>query len=256
MSSLFFSLVSVTIIGLLSIFSIYFLLSKVPRFTKLTSSLVSLAVGSLLGDAFIHLLPEANETIGSSLLVSLLTVGGILIFFIIEKVVRWRHCHNPECLEDEDHLGHHSDHVVTNSLIGELFHNFIDGVIIASSFMVSPALGFTTSLAVLIHEIPQEIGDFAIYLHQGKSLSESLKLNFYTALSAYAGVIVTVLIGQSFVDFSNYMLPLTAGGFIYLASSDLIPELHRHEPSTKSSFTQILLVILGVFLMCSLLLLE
>ena len=125
-----------------------------------------------------------------------------------------------------------------------------------SSFIISPALGLTTSLAVLLHEIPQEIGHFGIFIHQGLSLSKALSLNIVSAGFAFLGIISTIIIGTSIGNFSVYVLPITAGGFIYLASSDLIPELHRHEPNISSSLLQVFLVLLGVALMTGLLLLE
>jgi zinc and cadmium transporter len=244
------SFLAVLFISLISIVLIYFLISRIPVFAKYSLSLVGIAVGSLLGDAFIHVLPEANRQINNDLLVSLLTILGILLFFSLEKFVRWRHCHDPDCDQDT------GSHIVPISLVGEAFHNFIDGVIITASFITSPALGLATSLAVLLHEIPQEIGHFSIYIHQGVSLIKSLYLNLFAAIFAFAGVVFTVLIGSSITNFSAYILPITAGGFIYLASSDLIPELHRHQASTRSSLSQIFLVILGVAIMSSLLLLE
>jgi len=244
------SLLAVFIISLISVVIIYFLISRIPALVNSSISLVSVAVGSLLGDAFIHVLPEANSQINNQLTVSLLTITGILLFFSLEKIVRWRHCHDPHCQSSSGH------HLVPISLVGEAFHNFIDGVIITASFVTSPALGLATSLAVLLHEIPQEIGHFGIYLHQGLSLSKSLKLNLYTAFFAFLGVIFTALIGNSITNFSAYILPITAGGFIYLASSDLIPELHRHQSNIRSSISQIFLVMLGASLMILMLILD
>ncbi len=252
MSPLVSSFLAVIIISLISIVAIYFLIAHLPSFSRFNFHLVSIAVGSLLGDAFIHLLPEANDLITNSLLVSLLVIFGMLLFFSLEKLIRWHHCHNPDYHQDD-----HSEHIVPVSLVGEVFHNFIDGVVIASSFMVSPSVGIATSLAVLIHEIPQEIGDFGIYTHQGKSLFQALKLNLYSASSSLFGIIFTFLIGSSISNFSAYILPITAGGFIYLAASDLIPELHRHHSDNhRSSISQIFLVILGVAIMSLLLLFE
>jgi zinc and cadmium transporter len=256
MLTLIYSLLSVVSVSFISIIIIYYLLGRVANLSRYIVYLVSLAVGTLFGDAFIHLLPEASETIGEGLVVPFLTISGIIIFFILEKIVRWRHCHNPDCCSQEDDDGHHSEHVVANSLAGEVLHNFIDGVIIASSFMVSPSLGVITTVAVLLHEIPQEIGDFAIYVHQGKTLFQALKLNLFTAASSIVGVLFTFLLGNLVEDFSVYMLPVTAGGFIYLASSDLIPEIHRHQSDKWSSLVQVLFILLGVALMASLMLLE
>jgi len=249
MLPLFYSLTAVVIISMVSILAIYWLISHIPNFSRFVTPLVSLAVGSLLGDAFIHLLPEANESITNPTLVSLLTIFGILIFFSIEKFVRWHHCHDPDCSEGKSAI-------VPVSLIGESIHNFIDGVIIAGSFIISPKLGIATSLAVLLHEIPQEVGDFGIYTHQGLSLKKSLNLNLLSATASLLGVIVAFIVGSSIATSTVYVLPITAGGFIYLAASDLIPELHEHKETSAHSFLQILYLLAGVALMFSLLYLE
>lgn len=249
MLPLIYSIFAVVIISLVSILAIYWLISHIPNFSRFVTPLVSLAVGSLLGDAFIHLLPEANENIPNQVVVSLLTIFGILIFFSIEKFVRWHHCHDPDCTEG-------ASAIIPVSLAGESIHNFIDGVIIAGSFIISPNLGVATSLAVLLHEIPQEVGDFGIYTHQGLSLKKSLKLNLLSATASLLGVIVTFIIGSGLATSTAYVLPITAGGFIYLAASDLIPELHDHKEKSIHSLLQILYLLIGVGLMYSLLLLE
>jgi len=249
MLPLFYSLLAVIIISLISIFAIYWLISHIPNFSRFVIPLVSLAVGSLLGDAFIHLLPEANKNIPNQIAVSLLTIFGILIFFSIEKFVRWHHCHDPDCTEG-------ASAIIPVSLAGESIHNFIDGVIIAGSFIISPNLGVATTLAVLLHEIPQEVGDFGIYTHQGLSLKKSLKLNLLSATTSLLGVIVTFIVGSGLATSTAYVLPITAGGFIYLAASDLIPELHEHKETSTHSLLQILYLLAGVALMFSLLYLE
>lgn len=244
------SLSAVAVISLVSIVGIYFLMAYLPRFSRHSLVLVSLAVGSLLGDAFIHILPEANSLLPQEL-VAMLTISGILLFFILEKIVRWRHCHSPDCA---DHSS--SQATVTVSVVGDFFHNFIDGVLIASTFYVSFSLGLATTIAVLVHEIPQEIGDFSIYRHLGVSLSGSLLLNIFSGISAFIGVIFVAFIGSQIESFSGYILPVTAGGFIYLAASDLIPELHRHEPKISVSVVQLISVVIGVSLMYALKFLE
>jgi zinc and cadmium transporter len=173
----------------------------------------------------------------------------MMLFFSVEKIVRWRHCHDPDCDEDND------SHIVSLSVVGDSVHNFIDGMIIAAAFLVNFRLGLTTTLAVIMHEIPQEIGHFGVFFHQGLSLKKSLTLNFVSALFALLGCVL-VLLFKNIVDISQYILPLTAGGFIYLASSDLIPELHRHQPVIKHSLLQIFTVVLGFSLMALLLLVE
>ncbi len=243
MISLIYSLLAVIVISLISVVGLYLIISIFPRFVKSSVGLVGIAVGSLLGDAFIHILPEIYNQITNSTLVSLLVIAGILLFFILEKILKWRHCHNPDC---DDISG---NHIVTVSLVGDLFHNFIDGAIIFAAFQADIKIGFATALAVLIHEIPQEAGDFGIYLHQGLSLKKALNLNLLSALSSLIGIAVALLIGSLINNLSNYILPITAGGFIYLAASDLIPELHRHQPKIDRSLLQILQVVSGVMIM-------
>ncbi len=250
MSPLLMSLVSALIISSISLFTLFLFFTRTSLIKKTTIYLVAFAVGSLLGDALIHLLPESFEQIEPALLVSLLTIAGMLIFFIIEKFLRWRHCHDPDCQEDQ-----HGPIIALN-LIGDSVHNLIDGMLIAASFLVSPALGISTSLAVAFHELPQEIGDFSILIHSGLSLKKTVKFNFASALFSLLGVLFTFLLGTKINNFSLYLLPVTAGGFIYLAASDLIPELHRQSNRTRSSVFQLLLLSLGVGFMVLLSFLE
>lgn len=214
--------------------------------------LVSFAIGGLLGDAFIHLLPESFEKISSKTAVSIFSIAGILLFFTLERILRWRHCHEIDCQEpkDEDH------HVVTLSLVGDTVHNMIDGMIIAASFFVSQPVGIATTLAVILHEIPQELGHFGILIHHGLSVKKAIFYNLFSALASVIGVLLTYFMGNYIGYVSIYLLPITAGGFIYLASSDLIPELHRHNPKTTESILQLFCIILGVSLMSLLTLIE
>ncbi|MGI5840883.1 MAG: ZIP family metal transporter [Patescibacteria group bacterium] len=250
MSPLVMSLISALLISSLSLATIFLVFLRLKNLKKITLYLVAFAVGSLLGDAFLHLIPESYETIDSSVFTSLFIILGMLLFFIIEKVLRWRHCHDPDCQDS-----HHGPLVALN-FIGDSVHNFIDGMLIAASFMVGPTLGLSTSLAVIFHEIPQEIGDFSIFIHSGLGVAKTVRFNFLSALFSIAGVILTFLLGSLIENFSLYLLPLTAGGFIYLAASDLIPELHRKRTKALSSFLELLLIILGVALMVLLLFLE
>jgi zinc and cadmium transporter len=248
MSSFFYSLLSAFIISLISLIGVFFVAIGLARLKSLTLFLVSFAVGSLLGDTFIHILPEIYQT-SSSFFTFLLPLVGLLLFFSLEKILNWRHCHDPDC-HDDDHS------VVKLSFLGDSVHNFIDGAIIAAGFMVSPRLGLTTSLAVILHEIPQEIGDFGIFIHQGLSLKKALKLNFLSALFCLFGVVFTFLFGSRISALPNTLLALAAGGFIYLAASDLIPELHRHTVKVSHSLIQLFFIILGIALMSLLILIE
>lgn len=210
--------------------------------------LVSLSVGTLLGDAFIHLIPEAYEKIENKNHVPIFILSGILLFFILEKFVRWRHCHEVAC---DDHP-HPFSYLI---LAGDSVHNFIDGIIIGASFMASLPLGIATTMAVIIHEIPQEIGDFGSLVYGGFTKTKALFFNFLTALSAILGAILVLLVGNQFSVLSNFFIPFAAGGFIYVASADLLPEIHKHNGGWKS-IGQLFFLVLGVMIMLGLLLIE
>ncbi len=249
MNSLFFSSLSVLIISLISLSGIclIFLNRKISQ--KILLLLVSFAIGALLGDAFIHLLPESFENL-NSLTVSFLIIGGLLVFFILEKILRWHHCHEIDCCENKN------KHLIVLNTFGDSVHNIIDGMLIAASFMINPKLGFITSLSVLLHEIPQEIGDFGVLLHSGLTLKKTIIYNLLSACCSFIGVFLVFILGSKISSLSLFLLPITAGGFIYLAASDLIPELHRHDPPISHSLLQLLFIILGVILMSLLVFLE
>lgn len=194
--------------------------------------LVGFAAGALIGGAFLHLLPEAinkSTDIGIFLALSF----GFFLFFLLEKLI-WRHCHKSSC---ELHP------FAYVNLIGDGVHNFIDGIVIAASFLSSIELGIATSFAVAIHEIPQEIGDFGVLVYGGFRKSKALILNFIAALAAIAGGIMGYYLSSQVGETIVYILPFTAGGFIYIAASDLIPELHKEENPRRSiaSFVFLLL---------------
>ncbi|MFA5828764.1 MAG: ZIP family metal transporter [Candidatus Shapirobacteria bacterium] len=252
MSPLFSSLIAVFFISLVSLSGLVFLFFSPSLVSRLSPYLVSFAVGSLLGDAFIHILPESFSGPIPSATISLLVIAGLLLNFTLEKFLRWRHCHNLDCPEGEDS---HS-HIVALNTVGDAVHNFIDGMLIAAAFMVSRELGLATTLAVLIHEIPQEIGDYAILVHSRVPVAKALLLNFLSALISFLGVFLTFFLGTNIDNFAAYLLPVTAGAFIYLAASDLIPELHRHSPKISASLIQLFSIIVGVGLMFLLLFVE
>lgn len=212
--------------------------------------LVSLAAGALLGDALIHLLPEAfgRAQEGASVGVSLAALAGILGFFLLEKFLRWRHYHNPQANGGLDPVG-------PMNLVADGLHNFIDGVAIGASYLVSPAVGVATTLAVLLHEIPQEIGDFGILLHAGFSKPRALFFNFLSGCSALVGTLVVLVPGFEPEALASGVLPFTAGMFIYIAGSDLMPDLQKEQAPSKS-LLQLLAMCVGVGLMLALLLVE
>lgn len=244
-----YTMLSLVVVSLLSLVGVFTLSLNRERLQKLLLYLVSFAVGGLLGDAFIHLLPETLETIGFNLNVSFLILFGLILFFILEKFLRWQHCHIPTSQD-------HQHPMAALNLIGDAVHNALDGMIIASSFLVSPDIGFATTLAVLFHEIPQEIGDFGILVHGGMSVRKAMMWNLLSASAAFVGALLVFIIGPQVENLSFYILPITIGGFLYIAGSDLIPELHQHEPRLASSFGQLACILLGIGVMALLTLLE
>ncbi|MDD4182907.1 MAG: ZIP family metal transporter [Candidatus Omnitrophica bacterium] len=245
-----YSLVSVIIVSLISLIGVLTLSLKREALYKILLFLVSFAVGGLFGDAFIHLLPEAFKELGANLTTSLYIIAGILIFFVLEKFIRWHHCHAPSHEQKWKP-------VVALNLIGDGVHNFIDGLIIGATYLVSIPLGITTTLAVILHEIPQEIGDFGVLVHGGLSIKKALIFNFLSAVTSILGAIVALTIGSHVKGFTAALVPITAGGFIYIAGSDLIPELHEGcEVKISSAFWQFIWLVAGVLIMASLLFIE
>lgn len=244
------SLVSVLGISLISLIGVFTFSLKENLIKKYLFLFVSLAVGALLGDAFIHLIPEGLEEISNPLLFSLLIIFGIIIFFIIEKFIHWHH----HC--DIAHNDCENKPVGKMILLSDALHNFIDGLIIGVSYMASPAIGLATTLAVVLHEIPQEIGDFAVLLHSGFSRIKALWLNFATALTSILGVITVFVLGEISEMIFLWLIPVAAGGFIYIAMSDLIPELHKKTDKKSFIFWQLFMIIVGILSMLLLTLLE
>jgi len=234
----FYSLTSVFVVSLLSFIGVLSLAVKPELLKKITMYLVSLSAGTLLGSSFFDLLPEITkqDNIGVNVWISILS--GMIIFFILEKFVCWRHCHIPTSSEHPHDLG-------VMNLVGDGLHNFIDGAVIAGSFMVNPQLGLATTIAVITHEIPQEIGDFGVLIHAGYKRSRALFLNFLIALTALIGALAALEIGSKIAHLTNFLLPFTVGGFIYIATADLIPELKK-EVRPLNSLIQLAFIILGL----------
>ncbi len=207
--------------------------------TKLIPWLVSYAVGALLGVSMLAILPEALERLPSSRVFATL-LGGILLFFVLEKLVLWRHCHTHDC---EVHDGS-----VFPVLVGDAFHNFVDGAVVAAAVMTSVPLGISTALAVAAHEIPQEVGDFAILLHAGYSRGRALFLNLLSALASGVGAIAAFFAFDLVPLMLPYFLALAAASFLYVAMADLIPGLHRGR-TDAGSMRQILLIAAGIVTM-------
>ena len=190
------SLLSVGLVSVISLIGLVTLSVGPSILRKTLLYLVSFAVGALFGDACIHLIPETFERVRPPLTGSLLLIGGILIFFVLEKFVRWRHCHVPE----EDHQ--HVHPVVTMNIVGNGVHNMIDGMLIGASYTASVPIGVATTIAIILHEIPQEIGNFSILVHGGLPVKRALLLNFMTAMAAFLGAVVTLVDGSLAVVFT------------------------------------------------------
>ena len=245
----FYSLVSVLVVSLASFVGVLTLSFDEKRLEKMLIYMISFSAGALLGDAFIHLLPEAVGDAGFGLWTSLYVLGGIVISLIIEKFIHWRHCHLPT-------TENHPHPFAMMNLFGDGVHNFIDGLIIGGSYLVSLPVGLATTLAVILHEIPQEIGDFGVLLYGGLSKKKALWLNFLTALTAVLGVVVTLLLNSMVGNIEMILVPFAAGGFIYIACSDLIPELHKREPKFGQAVGQLVLFVAGIGVIGLLLLIE
>jgi zinc and cadmium transporter len=243
-----FSLASVFVVSLVSLIGVFTISLREEKLKKVVLFLVSFAVGALFGDALIHLLPETFEQIGSRATASLLVLFGILIFFSLEKFVRWRHCHI-------DHCDEHKQSIAAVNIFGNIVHNLIDGVLIGASFATSVSLGFATTVAILLHEIPQEIGNFGILVHSGYKIKKAVLVNFFSALVAFAGVFFALSLQKYSASAVSYFLPIAAGGFLYIAGSDLIPEL-KHETKPAASVGQLGAIILGIAVMAGLLFFE
>lgn len=234
-------LVSVLIVCLISLIGVFTFVFSEEKLKKFLLFFVSFSTGALLGGAFFHLIPEGVEEFGFGKKMAILVLAGLLGFFILEKFISWRHCHLPTSAS-------HPHPLTYLNIIGDAIHNFVDGGIIAAAYLISFPLGLSTTLAVIFHEIPQEIGDFGILLYGGLSKKRALFFNFLSAITAFLGAIVTLLLSNTFSNLTNYLLPLAAGGFLYLAGSDLIPELKK-ETSISKSFVQFFFIILGISLM-------
>jgi zinc and cadmium transporter len=212
------------------------LLIKDSARTRIVPWLVSYAVGALLGAATLKILPEAAEQLAPARLFSTLLIG-VMLFFVLEKLVLWRHCHTHDC---EVHDGS-----VVGVIVGDSFHNFVDGAVIATAVMTSVPLGISTAIAVAAHEIPQELGDFAILLHAGYSRGRALLLNVLSGLSSALGAIVAFVAFDFLPTMRPYCLALAAASFLYVAMADLIPGLHRGR-TDAASMRQILLIGAGI----------
>ena len=253
MNTTIYTIFSVIIVSLVSLVGIISLSFK-KNLKCLLLPLVSLSAGTLFGGAFIHLLPEAVEEAGFTLQISLIILAGIVVFFILEKLIHWRHCHAH--VHDASHQhGTQTKHIAIMNLVGDGLHNLLDGLIIAGSYMISIPVGIATTIAVILHEVPQEIADFGVLLYSGLSKTKAILFNFLSAAISIVGAIIGLVLGAKSGSFIEMILPFAAGGFIYIAGSNLIPELHK-ECRLRDNFSHLFMMVIGIALMFALTFLE
>lgn len=240
------SVVAISAISLVGVLTLWFSDQKLK---KVFIYLVSFAAGGLFGDAFLHLIPEAMSEVGGQTTAALLILAGILSSFVVERFLQWRHCHVPTSAE-------HPHSFAYMNLFGDAVHNLIDGIIVGGSYIVSIPIGISTTIAVIFHEIPQELGDFSVLVYGGFHKKKALMFNFLTALAAILGAIIALALGSTIEGFVPMLIPFAAGNFIYIAGSDLIPELRKDTPEPKKAALQLFSLILGIIPMLLLLLAE
>ena len=247
MDALIWAVGAAFVVSLLSFVGVLTLALKKASFKKILLKMVAFSAGALMGGALLHLLPEAvEESAGSTIFLTVLI--GFSVFFIIERFLYWHHCHK---------YGKCKVHMFTYmNLLGDGIHNFTDGIIIAASFIINIPFGIVTTIAIIAHEIPQELGDFGVLVYGGFKRAKALFFNFLFALTAVIGAVAGYFLSSISEGLHIYLLPFAAGGFIYIAASDLVPELHK-EPDLKKSALSFLFFLLGIlFMFCTKLVFE
>lgn len=234
--ALIYIIISTMVISLASLVGIFFISIRKGLLDKIILDLVTFATGVLLGGALLHLIPEAFE---SGINAPLWILSGIILFFILEKFLFWRHCHDEHC---------HVHPFRYLNLIGDAVHNFVDGTIIAAAFVTDIKLGITTSILVLAHEIPQEMGDFGILVYGGFSKARALFYNLVSAATCVIGGIVAYFFAERIENLALVLIAFAGGNFLYMALVDLLPELHK-ATKPKESLFQFILLCLGIFFM-------
>ena len=208
--------------------------------------LISYAIGALLGAAFLEILPHAFEAAGNPTRITATVLAGILLFFILEKLVLWRHCHEEQCEAHEVRATQH-DHGRSGMMImiGTTFHNFVDGILIATAFLAGPQVGVVTAIAIITHEVPQEVGDFLVLLHSGYARRFAFAINILSSLAMTAGGVFAYFALQTMQQWIPPLLGLAAASMIYVAVADLIPGLHRR-PEIRATVQQVALICAGI----------
>jgi len=241
MSTATYAIISVIIVSLVAVIGAIPLLLKKKVSKRLLLFLLSISVGVILSTVFMDFLPEAvshDYTLG----VALNILAGFLVLFVVEKFVHWHH--SKKCAET-DHGHGHAYNLAPINLIGDGVHNFIDGLVIAGSYAVNISLGITATISIIFHEVPQEIADFGVLLYSGFSKKKALFFNFLSAITAILGTVVGLILVSKLHNFTQFIIPFAAGNFLYIAASNLLPELHRH-CKLKDSLLHLLAIIIGI----------
>jgi zinc and cadmium transporter len=218
------------------------------RMLRYLGSMVSYAIGAMLAAVFLDVLPEAIRQTKNVSVLSGTVLAGILMFFILEKMVLWRHCHHEHCEGHELLVNEHGhDHGRSGLMVtvGDTFHNFVDGIIIAAAFLTDTHLGVVTAVAIIAHEIPQEVGDFAILLHSGYGKMRALQLNMVASFASVAGGVLGYIMLQTMQSWIPTMLALAAASLLYVAVADLIPGLHKRA-QLRDTVQQVSLIAMGI----------
>ena len=235
MNTLSWIILSTVVVSLISFIGILTLILKKKTVDEILWIFVAISAGAMIGSAFFHLIPEALEKINTNSIFIFIIIG-FTFFFLIEKILFWHHCHTSK---------KHAHTFAYMNLIGDGFHNFIDGLIIAASFIVDFNLGIITTFAIIMHEIPQEIGDFGVLLYGGFKASTALLFNFITALTAVLGGVLGYYLSNYVSQYVMFLLAFAAGGFIYIGASDLLPEI-KNERNTNKSILGFIIFLLGI----------
>jgi zinc and cadmium transporter len=245
MTTFIYIMISTLLISALSLVGALTLVFKESFLKKITIPLVAFSAGALLGGAFMHLIPEAVEKIDNIIAAMLWVLFGFIVFFILEQFIHWHHCHRMP--------SEHKHPVTYLILISDSVHNFLDGLAVAAAFIISPSLGVAATLAVAAHEVPQELGDFGILIHGGWGKGKALLFNFLSGLTMVLGGIIAFILARGIEIV--YLLPFAAGNFIYIAASDLVPEI-KHCDNVRRNLLHLASFLLGLLLMYGLLFLE
>jgi len=263
-TQIFYSMVSVLAVSALSLVGLFTLSFRADTIRRIAFALVALAIGALLGNAFLYMIPEAFVSISNASVPAMLILAGILFMLLFERLLWWHHDHHErDTLSIHDAEGRDvaaEEHARIEPigrivLFSDAIHNFMDGIAIAAAYTVSFEVGVATTLAITLHEIPQEIGDFGILLHAGYTRAKALLMNFFSALTAVLGVLVVILLGAAAERFVIYIVPFAAGSLIYIAVADLVPELHRRR-NERRFLVEFAMIVLGIALMYSFLFFE